>query len=657
MMMVGVIGSERGVGTTHTALGIGTGLRGKERVAFLDKSGHQSVLNLGLALGELESRSEGDYFRYRSIDYFLNDVGIATYNKNYDVLITDYGTEYTEELLRNDYIFVVLSGRDWHRESEESYSFIERIEDGIGMENVYVVVPFADKSSQRFFKEMFPDTKLYFPKYEADPLDSITSDYGFLCQVKGFKKKFKLFESKISELEKSKEEAETKQAELESEIKNQADELRKKEASISSYTKEIAEKETRLQENEQKAKELEQRLYVSRHDELTGLPNRREYMEDIGNLTNSYILVYMDVNGLKETNDRYGHSKGDVLLKTIVQVITSVFKNVYRIGGDEFVAVSDIDEFSPDKLQKIDNMLSDITKERSDGITYELAHGYSSSEEGTFEEICNLADKRMYEDKQAKKALWKHTEEKSSDIACEETSESISKNHDIAWYTNTNTNTNTNADITDTAPSEYSDTESEVSSDMANPFPIDTVISNTLPFGEDEPFRKYLDTMHFKKIVLSYEFSRFNEVALWIFATEYKKPPYGVRTIVVYESSDGYELAYGQHNKITIDNAEFTVSGRFTKNGEFTVGIIPSFDTIKILNREETCNHGRYTPKHFGFCFKGMEFYPIRQNINGTCDMAVLKDGQVYISHGDVETEDGHYEFVLSGEVLDVCES
>jgi diguanylate cyclase (GGDEF)-like protein/PAS domain S-box-containing protein len=84
--------------------------------------------------------------------------------------------------------------------------------------------------------------------------------------------------------------------------------------------------------------------YLSYHDELTGLYNRRFFEEQIKRLDNPRNLplsiVMGDVNGLKLTNDAFGHKAGDEILKMIGNIIaTSIRGNdiATRWGGDEFV--------------------------------------------------------------------------------------------------------------------------------------------------------------------------------------------------------------------------------------------------------------------------------------------------------------------------------
>lgn len=80
-------------------------------------------------------------------------------------------------------------------------------------------------------------------------------------------------------------------------------------------------------------------------DDLTGLQNRNKFIQDMESLqcgnTTHVGIAYIDVNGLKQQNDRYGHDAGDTALKTVAERLLSLFRknNLYRIGGDEFVIV------------------------------------------------------------------------------------------------------------------------------------------------------------------------------------------------------------------------------------------------------------------------------------------------------------------------------
>ena len=83
---------------------------------------------------------------------------------------------------------------------------------------------------------------------------------------------------------------------------------------------------------------------MSFEDSLTGLYNRNKFNQDMELFQNQPParagIVCMDVNGLKEINDRQGHRAGDALLQRTATHIRRIFgKKAYRIGGDEFVVI------------------------------------------------------------------------------------------------------------------------------------------------------------------------------------------------------------------------------------------------------------------------------------------------------------------------------
>lgn len=83
---------------------------------------------------------------------------------------------------------------------------------------------------------------------------------------------------------------------------------------------------------------------LSYEDSLTGLHNRNRFDRVVEAISKvppvSLGVVYMDLNGLKEANDTFGHQEGDALLRRTASVARQVFPGTtYRIGGDEFVAL------------------------------------------------------------------------------------------------------------------------------------------------------------------------------------------------------------------------------------------------------------------------------------------------------------------------------
>lgn len=86
--------------------------------------------------------------------------------------------------------------------------------------------------------------------------------------------------------------------------------------------------------------------YLSFHDHLTGLYNRRFFDEELARLDTPrnlpLTLLLMDVNGLKMTNDVFGHQAGDKLLRIVADVLRRTCRQdeiIARLGGDEFVVL------------------------------------------------------------------------------------------------------------------------------------------------------------------------------------------------------------------------------------------------------------------------------------------------------------------------------
>lgn len=146
--------------------------------------------------------------------------------------------------------------------------------------------------------------------------------------------------------------------------------------------------------------EDEKELYkLSFQDKLTSFYNRNRYIQDITDLQ-SYKkpvgVVYLDVNGLKEINDHFGHDAGDKLLQNCANIIKSSFTagNLYRIGGDEFVIICtavDKEAFF-DTVQKLKNNFLDSGCKVAIGCEWEE----SST---NIHNIIKNADQLMYKDK------------------------------------------------------------------------------------------------------------------------------------------------------------------------------------------------------------------------------------------------------------------
>lgn len=157
-------------------------------------------------------------------------------------------------------------------------------------------------------------------------------------------------------------------------------------------------------EKYQKQQEIE---YLSFHDPLTGLYNRR-YFEDsikrVDTLRNiPFTVMVMDVNGLKLINDIYGHDAGDKLLKDVANIFNKSFRSddiIARTGGDEFaVLLPNTDEDTAEGIKE--RILKNSNKYKNKKVIISIAVGYSTKKEETEDIwICmKKADKEMYKDK------------------------------------------------------------------------------------------------------------------------------------------------------------------------------------------------------------------------------------------------------------------
>ena len=99
-----------------------------------------------------------------------------------------------------------------------------------------------------------------------------------------------------------------------------------------------------VQNDLERRKATEKLEKLSYEDSLTGLYNRNKFnriVEELKATPPSKLgIIYIDLNGLKATNDTKGHEEGDLLLKKVATIIRSLSRNDnYRIGGDEFVII------------------------------------------------------------------------------------------------------------------------------------------------------------------------------------------------------------------------------------------------------------------------------------------------------------------------------
>lgn len=145
-------------------------------------------------------------------------------------------------------------------------------------------------------------------------------------------------------------------------------------------------------------------------DYMTGFLNRRGYENRIEvysgrPLEENFVYVSMDLNGLKQVNDTFGHVVGDELIKAAASCMKACFGNygdLFRVGGDEFVAMILADD---NQLEQIKGDFEEMTKNWHGNLVKGLSVscGYVRGREfpeKTLTEIEKIADLRMYQAKQ-----------------------------------------------------------------------------------------------------------------------------------------------------------------------------------------------------------------------------------------------------------------
>lgn len=166
-------------------------------------------------------------------------------------------------------------------------------------------------------------------------------------------------------------------------------------------------------------KRLEERLEKLAHfDVFTGCYNKeyglslfeRQIKISRRNAT-PLLLCYVDIDNVKYINDNFGHREGDVVLKKVVQLFKSILREVdiiCRLGGDEFLLVF-LDSSLKDAPRIRERLLKNLEKlnnklAKSYKISFSIGFsGYDPANPLSMDELIQLADQKMYEDKKNRK--------------------------------------------------------------------------------------------------------------------------------------------------------------------------------------------------------------------------------------------------------------
>lgn len=145
-------------------------------------------------------------------------------------------------------------------------------------------------------------------------------------------------------------------------------------------------------------------MHFAKIDPLTGTLNRQYYETYIVKRDRQIkAAVSMDLNNLKYLNDNMGHEAGDLAISTVAKIFQQGLRRtdeIFRIGGDEFVIVSD----SPHEVALKENI--EELKRRVEKAGYSCAAGYAMRRAGeSMEAMIKRSDEMMYEDKKRMKVV------------------------------------------------------------------------------------------------------------------------------------------------------------------------------------------------------------------------------------------------------------
>jgi diguanylate cyclase (GGDEF)-like protein/hemerythrin-like metal-binding protein/PAS domain S-box-containing protein len=167
-------------------------------------------------------------------------------------------------------------------------------------------------------------------------------------------------------------------------------------------------------------KAYDERLnYLASHDRLTGLPNRELFYDRLSQAISlarrhrdQLAVLFLDLDGFKQINDRHGHTIGDETLKLTAQRLSDCFREcdtVARLGGDEFAVILTEIQTSNDVERIARKAINSISEPMRFGAVEEFCIGVSvggalfPDAGNEIDRLIQAADRAMYESKQSGK--------------------------------------------------------------------------------------------------------------------------------------------------------------------------------------------------------------------------------------------------------------
>lgn len=198
-------------------------------------------------------------------------------------------------------------------------------------------------------------------------------------------------------------------------------------------TKDELELEVRRQTEQLKQKQ-EQLIFLSEHDSLTNIMNRRAFDSQLeSSILNAKLartklaLFFIDLDNFKDVNDTCGHDAGDAILIAVAERLANTIRETDfagRIGGDEFLVCLDhLHDFDivPSKAQQLIDAINEPITFNEHSFTVGASIGVSYFPDQTLnkETLLSIADEAMYRAKQLKRSGINEHDNNLSPETCE----------------------------------------------------------------------------------------------------------------------------------------------------------------------------------------------------------------------------------------------
>lgn len=158
--------------------------------------------------------------------------------------------------------------------------------------------------------------------------------------------------------------------------------------------------------------QIEKLEFLASRDSMTGIYNRRKFFELASSLfektQNNLFISMIDIDYFKKINDTYGHDAGDIVIKTMAQLVSELLPSdaiFWRIGGEEFAIL--LKNEKQDVLKLFENIKNNIAnlqiEANSDTIRFTISNGIAqkNNQTNSVDELLKAADEALYEAKGA----------------------------------------------------------------------------------------------------------------------------------------------------------------------------------------------------------------------------------------------------------------